>query len=179
MGDFMNKTMSAIKGAIYALSMVGVVSVSAMDKAASSQSENQVFNEKNFALCEAAWLGDIEKAKALLEAGANPNVAIERMGDWKGSGCTKQTMALFCAIDGSRLKMVKFLLENNARLDIKNGEGQTPIEFAEACLRGCAGSMTTSVMFLPCMQVEEPREDEYGTIVEYLKEENAVRACKK
>ncbi|GHU12502.1 hypothetical protein FACS189449_06260 [Alphaproteobacteria bacterium] len=113
MGDFMNKTMSAIKGAICALSMVTVVSVSAMDKTKD--------------LFDAIWAGKLATAVQLLvDRGADPN------GVCDTHGCHKN-MPLFLAIEISRIAMVKLLCLAGARLDATNAAKQTPLKYAKAC----------------------------------------------
>src|SRR6266704_2975165 len=74
----------------------------------------------------AAMTGTFMAVKALADAGADLNVQEERLGN----------TALHAAVAHDDIALIHYLLSKNVRIDIRNNEGLTALDIAEARGRG-------------------------------------------
>jgi uncharacterized protein len=103
---------------IFGLALVAFTNVSFASTVQSSTSKEMVFF-KNTPLCQAIVKGDLETVKKFIEYGADVNEA------------TQGLTPLMLAARYNRTDILKVLLENGARKDIKDDRGFDAIKYAE------------------------------------------------
>jgi ankyrin repeat protein len=72
-------------------------------------------DELTAALVEAVWRDDAVTAKALLDAGADPNRVLK--DNWT---------PIHCAVENERLDMIRLLMRNGADVNLRSRNGITP-----------------------------------------------------
>ena len=120
----------------------------------------------DFPIHVAAGIGDFARVKELVEDGLNFNAMIEG------------TTALHCAISNGREKIVRYLVENGADLNLKDSDGWMPgdmaIQYGRETLLGYLKE--NGAQITPPQPIkEEPQNKEQDSIVELsVKEEQKL-----